>query len=103
MRLGRLVHPHPARSPATPTLKGEPDCKVRMPEVCHPPRIASTTGLAVFRIACPLPMGRRELNALVKIWARCMLPSAFSLYGLIRRLPSHPSLPSIVIIHVYDV
>src|SRR5258706_13845757 len=33
MRLGRLRHPHPARSPAPPPLKGEPDCKVRMPEI----------------------------------------------------------------------
>src|SRR6266849_1104106 len=50
MRFGRFVHPHPARSPATPTLNGEPDCNVRMPDVCHPPRIAATTGFELFRI-----------------------------------------------------
>ena len=50
MRFGRCPPaPDNALSPAITGVNGKPDCKAQIPDICHPPAMALTSGSAVFR------------------------------------------------------
>src|SRR5579883_3271333 len=79
-----------------PTKSGVPDCRVRMPLICHGPIMASTTLLPVWNLS-PFPKGNSYVQLADKIWVRskpATLLSIFRLYGSWIDVPSTPNQPS---------